>query len=345
MGAIYYDRLLNQLVKAFSALSSPDVPCPARLYHYTTDEGFPKIISDHRLRAYSADSQNKDKTEITHGCELLGELLDAKLKSVALSDFTRDLLERLKFLPHQRRPWVFLACFSTENDNERLWEKFRSSYCLNLETDPLRYKGVAAPRGHASGQGFVSELVPVIYEGKKQKKMLVKALGALIAILEDTSIVQGSFFGPCKADMARFPAPTVAEFLLSLIVRFKSKKEFSDEYEWRVVARPDRTSFSSDPLEADRNCECYVRKDEARKYIEMSGVEPEVLFRPGEPIFGLAVPNVKLPIREVVIGPKLRQAEMFDCAQVVLSDCGYGDVPISRSNHAIRNSIRRLACR
>lgn len=341
MATIYYDRLLDQLLKVFREISLPGVPCPEHLYHYTTDEKFPKIISDNRLRAYSADSQRKDETEIIHGCELLGELLESELKSVGLSNFTRSLLEHLKFLPGQRRSWVFLACFSSKNDNERLWEKFRSSYCLVFETDPLRYKCVTAPRGLASGQGFWTELAPVIYDRKKQTRLLVKALKALIAILEDTSIIQGISFGPWTSDMVRFTADTLAEFLLSLVVRFKSK-EFSDEYEWRVIARPNRTHFSSDAREADKNCECYVKKDGERKYIEMSGIEPEVLIRPGEPIFGLDVSNVKLPIREVVVGPKL-SVEMFDHTRLILSDCGRRDVRISKSRHAVKNWFQRAA--
>ncbi len=271
---------------------------PHHLYHYTNEEGVRGILSSHRIWAFSADSQ-KDKEEISHGCALLADLIDKKTKLRPVSAFTGQILSQLRSLPKERSHNIFLASFCEKDDDRKLFNEF-GPFSLHFEIKPPTRPFISAPHGLATGQGFKTELLPAIYDRTEQIDWLNSLLDSLIETLKDPSLIQQSGASPWTAALARFVAVTISDQVLSLIARFK-KEEFRKEAEWRIVARPDHTHFSSDVEETDRNCQCYI-KTTARRYVELSATEPQPRLIPGA-AFGLPIPQLALPISAIRIGP------------------------------------------
>jgi hypothetical protein len=154
-------------------------------------------------------------------------------------------------------------------------------------------------------------------------------LDLLIEILEDPSLITGPDPGIWAAESARFIAFTVADFALSFIVPLK-RSEFRDEREWRIVARPSHTRFSSDPTEADRNCECFIKAGSSKRYIELAPLEPEEQLIPGVP-FGLPTNPPKLPISAVRVGPCKQGEKIAELARRSLDKHGLHAAQVLRS--------------
>jgi len=327
VSTIFFDRLNEILVdKVFSRIHIPARSWPGYLCHYTKEEGLRGILRDQRIRAYSADSQENDREEIAYGCKLFAELIDKTTASRKVSTFTGRILTELKSLPKERSCNVFLASFCKKKNDRKLFEEF-GPYSLCFVINPAERIFISAPRGLASEHGFKTELLAAIYDRKEQKIALSSLLSSLVETLEDQSLIRGPD-PPWAAGSAKFIALTISDLALSLITRLK-KKEFRRQSEWRIVIRPGHRCFSSDPYEADRNCECYI-KTESRRYVELSATEPEPRLVPGA-VFGLPTPPLKLPIGAVRIGPFKGRNKMAELARQLLDEHGLGAACVLRS--------------
>jgi len=189
--------------------------------------------------------------------------------------------------------------------------------------------GMVAPRGLATGQGFVTEMTPAIYDRAEQQKALTSLLDLLIGTLEDSALISGPDSRPWAAESARFIAFTVADFALSFIVPLK-RSQFRDEREWRIIVRPCHTPFSSDPTEADRNCECFIKVGPSKRYVELAPLEPEEQLIPGVP-FGLPTKPPRFPINAVRVGPCEQGEKMAELARRLLDKHGLHSTHVLRS--------------
>jgi hypothetical protein len=171
----------------------------------------------------------------------------------------------------------------------------------------------------------MTEMLPAIYYRSEQSATLAHLLDLLIATLEDPALITGPEFGVWTADLAKVIAVTVADFALTFIVPLKAPG-FRHECEWRIVARPSHLSFSSDPTEADRNCECHIKVGPPKRYVELCTEEQETKILPGV-IIGLLSPPLRLPISEVRIAPI---GEIVENARLFLNTVGMGHVPVLR---------------
>ncbi len=297
MGTIHFDRLSEALeTRVFSRVKFRKRKLPPCLYHYTSMSGLEGIISQNRLWATSAaESPKNDQKEIHYGCELFKKLIDDQL-TTEISPFTVAILHELKTLIVGRVQNIFLTSFCTLDGDEEMHRNF-GGYCLQFPLDNRGSVGVTAPHGLAAGQGFLTELAPAIYDQKDQKAALLSVLNPLLQTLEDRSLIVGIDHGGWARAMAKFVAFTVSDLALTSITRMKGPG-FRHEREWRLVVRPCRLRFSSDPTEADRNCEYFIKQGPPKRHVELAPVEPRSTLVPGA-IFGLLQSEPALPVKAV----------------------------------------------
>lgn len=316
VSTIYFISLYEALVgRVFSNVRLHERKCPNYLYHYTNEKAFRNIVESCRLWATSAsESPRNDQEEIAYGCDLFAQLVEERIASRGVSTFTKRILNDLKSLPRERIDRIFLTSFCEVDDCKKMWGEY-GGYSLRFTTKRQTGVCMSAPRGLATGQGFVTDLVTAVYGKSDQRTALTFLLDRLIETLEDPSLIAGPDPGPRGAASARFIALTVSDLALSFIVRLKHPN-FEGEREWRVVVRPWHTHFSSDPKEADRNCECFIKTGPSKRYVELAPAEPEEKLVPGR-LFGMPVDPPKLPIDAVRVGPCVRSKEMTEARQLL----------------------------
>lgn len=327
MNTIYFISLHEALVgRVFSNVRFREREPPNYLHHYTAEKALKNIVDSGRLWATSAsDSPKNDQDEIAYGCDLFTKLIGARMASGRVSTFTGRILNELKSLPRERVGKIFLASFCEMEDYLPMWKDY-GGYSLRFAISPQTGISMGAPRALATGQGFVTEMVPAVYERSEQQKALTSLLRSLIETLEDPSLITGPDPGWWAA---RFIAFTVSDFALSSIVRLK-KREFRGEREWRIVVRPCHTPFSSDPTEADRNCECFIKAGPPKRYVELAPLEPEEQLVPGA-AFPPQTDPPKLPIDAVRVGPCTRGGEMIELARQLLNRHGLQTADVLKS--------------
>lgn len=282
---------------------------------------------ERRFRATSADSSS-DQKEIVYGCDRFAALIDAKVASNGFSDFTGRILNELRSLPRQRVGRTFLASFCERDDCLTLWKGY-GGYSLCFPTGVQAGAFLTAPRGLATGQGFVTDILPAVYDKSEQETMLRSILDPLVEVLEDRSLINGFETGPYVRSLASFVAFTISSLALRVIVCLKNPA-FEDEREWRIVVMPSHTAFSSDPTEADQNCQCYIKTKWSKPYVELSAMEPEERIVPGA-VFGPPTPPPRLPIHQVRIGPCRLGEEMAQRARQLLDKYRLEEVRVLRS--------------
>lgn len=342
MGTIYVDRLSGALeARVFSRVKFRERRLPRYLYHYTTKGGLEGIITQNRVWATSAaESPKNDQKEIHYGCELFKQLIDDLLTTKRVSAFAATILEDLKTLIVERVQNIFLTSFCTLDDDKKMYENF-GGYCLRFPVHDWETTGVVAPHGLAAGQGFLTELVPAIYDTKEQKAALLSLLNPLLDTLEDRSLIVGIDCGGWAPAMAKFVAFTVSDLALTSITRLKGP-EFQREREWRLVVRPWRLRFSSDPTEADRNCECLIKRGPTKRHVELAPREQQPTLVSGA-IFGLPQSEPALPIEAVRLSSCHHDDESASVHQLLSKhDLRAVAVLKSRARRPVTHWLRRL---
>jgi hypothetical protein len=325
VATVYFDRLYQSLEgNVFSNVRFRARNPPADLYHYTSEAGFRGILGSNRLWATSAaEAPRNDKKEIAYGCQLFDDLIQKRVTFGKLSDLSRSILQELKELPWRRIDKIFLVSLCEKANRSNMYNEF-GTFCLRFAASREGGIGVSAPQALAKGRGFITEMLPAIYDLGEQEATLDRLLDLLIATLENRALITGSEFGPWTADLARSIAVTVADFALKFIVPLK-KPCFRHECEWRIVVRPNNLQFSSDPAEADRNCECYIKIGPAKRYVELCTKEPDTQINWGQAIYGLLTPSLQLPISDVQIASR---GDIVSSARWFLDRVGMGHVPV-----------------
>jgi hypothetical protein len=316
MGTIYVDRLSEALeARVFSRVKFRERRLPHYLYHYTNKDGLEGIISQNRLWATSAaESPKNDQEEIHYGCDLFKQLIDDQLTTKRVSEFTAGILDDVKSLIVERIQNIFLTSFCTLDDDERMYKTF-GGYCLRFPVDNRKDLRVVAPRGLAARQGFLTELVPAIYDRREQKAALLSLLNPLLQTLEDRSLIVDIDYGGWAPAMARFVAFTVSDLALTSLTRMKGPG-YRRESEWRLVVRPCRLRFSSDPTEADRNCECFIKQGPPKRHVELAPREPQPTLTAGA-VFGLPHSEPALPVETVRVSSCQHDEEAASVRQLL----------------------------
>lgn len=342
MGTIYFDRLSEALeTRVFSRVRFRERKLPRYLYHYATKNGLEGIIAQNRLWATSAaESPKNDQKEIHYGCDRFKQLIEDRVRTKRFSEFTAGILDGLKSLVVERVRNIFLTSFCTLDDDKEMYRNF-GEFCLRFPVDNRQTVGVIAPHGLAAGQGFLTELVPAIYDMKEQETALLSLLDPLLETLEDQSLIVGIDDGGWAPAIAKFVAFTVSDLALTSITRMKGP-EFQREREWRLVVRPWRLRFSSDPTEADRNCEHFIKQGPPKRHVELAPREPQPTLTAGA-VFGLPHSEPALPVEAVRVSSCQHDGEAAAVRQLLsMHDLHAVAVLKSRVRKPATHWLRRL---
>jgi hypothetical protein len=276
---------------------------PEMLYHYTDVAGLIGILSSSSVWATNLRFMN-DAEELAHSWRLMLDVLH-EAKGRARSRAQVELIEEIERAA--RSEWAgypdFYATSFTENgDLLSQWRAYGSSgggYAIGFEASKL----VDASSGHAQPDRILNR---VIYDEQSQLRVLTATADRMLDLFANVD--------PTSAAITSARARLFAALgdIVGFVFSFKDPA-WGEEQEWRAVR-----SVPVDERDAVR-------------------------FRPhgGIPVpyIALAIGNDtqgRLPIREIVLGPRTDNETAARSVELLLAKHGYSDVEITTSSVPLR---------
>jgi hypothetical protein len=277
---------------------TPDV-----LYHYTDVAGLIGICSSRSLWATNLRFMN-DARELAHSRKLMIDVL-GEAKTQASLPAQLEVIQEIERMILSLRigyPDFYSVSFSADGDLLSQWRAYGSSgggYAVGFDSAGL----VRPPSTHPQPQKFLHR---VIYDEETQLRTLRRTADAMPALFASVDP---------SSDLAESRARVFSSLgeLVGFTTGFKDPS-FAEEKEWRAV------------------------------YVIPHGRFEEVRFRPSN---GVAVPYInlnvgtdpagKLPIREVVQGPRVDSDTGVRSLELLLAGNGYPDVAITASSIPLRS--------
>ena len=195
------------------------------LFHYTTGDGFLKIIESKKLLATHISCLN-DTSEVLYAIEKFRDKLEGKLTQ-PLPSKIKQLFERLKLVVDDERienSPVYVACFSAVDDDLSQWRAYgggEGGYAIRFDGTELRKK-----------DGSEAVLVKVWYDETEQERLLSR-----IVTLTERTFTQLSAY-QAEENMDTLISVFFENWLRNLYFLapcFKHHK-FSAEQEWRYIS-------------------------------------------------------------------------------------------------------------
>jgi hypothetical protein len=277
---------------------TPDV-----LYHYTDVAGLIGICSTQSLWATNLRFMN-DARELAHSRKLMIDVLGearAQAGQTAQLEVIQEI-ERMILNRSTGYPDFYSVSFSADGDLLGQWRGYGSSgggFAIGFDTAGL----VRPDSAHPQPRRFLHR---VVYDEETQLRTLRRTADAMLAVLGSVDP---------RSDLAESRArvfSTLGE-LVGFTTGFKDPA-FAEEKEWRAV------------------------------HVIPNGEFEEVRFRPSN---GVAVPYInlrigtdpegKLPITEVVRGPRVDSDTAVRSLELLLASNGYPDVAITASSIPLRS--------
>ncbi|MFQ5948420.1 MAG: DUF2971 domain-containing protein [Acidimicrobiia bacterium] len=276
---------------------------PDLLYHYTDVAGLIGICSSRSLWATNLRFMN-DAKELAHSRKLMLDVLaeaKAQVRLPAQLEVIEEI-ERMTSAQWAGYPDFYSVSFCANGDLLSQWRGYGSSggwYAIGFDAAGL----VRPPSPYPQPERFLNR---VIYDEATQLQILRGTADAMLALFATVD--------PIGSDLAEARARVFSALgeLVGFAFSFKDPA-WAEEQEWRAV---------------------YVIPDG-----ELEGVQ----FRPGG---GVAVPYVslemgtdpddRLPIREIVQGPRVDTDTAVRSLELLLAGNGYSDVDITVSSVPLR---------
>lgn len=276
---------------------------PDLLYHYTDVAGLIGICSSGSLWATNLRFMN-DAKELAHSWKMMLEIL-AEARDKAEFPAQLELIEEIERTT--KTEWVgypdfYATSFTANGDLLSQWRAYGSSgggYAIGFDTARL----VSPPSPHPQPDRFLNR---VIYEEETQLRVLRATADKMLGLFEGVDSSSAEMTG------ARAQLFAALGEVVGFIFSFKDPA-WAEEQEWRSV---------------------YVLPDG-----EHDGVE----FRP---VGGVAVPYVslamgtdpdgRLPIREIIQGPRVDKETAVRSLELLMASNGYSDVTITVSSVPLR---------
>jgi Protein of unknown function (DUF2971) len=203
-------------------MGSQGEPPDGSLYHYTDSKGLIGILENRVFWATNIQHLN-DRSEITHGADLVRRRLDAALKGQSGPLATLLVQAKDKFNPFDILT-VYVACFSELKDDLSQWRAYGQSgggYAI----------GISPRFGHRPEKVPLISLRRVIYEEAKQIGLIDDAISTLMRF---AAPIYKSGYPSGHEQMAdqllRFFKRRIGDYLWC----FKNPA-FRDEREWRFT--------------------------------------------------------------------------------------------------------------
>jgi hypothetical protein len=276
---------------------------PDLLYHYTDVAGLIGICSSRSLWATNLRFVN-DAQELAHAWSLMLDVL-AEARAQATVPAQVELIEEIERATSSQwagYPDFYSVSFTADGDLLSQWRGYGSSgggYAIGFEAAGL----VRPPAPYPQPERFLNR---VIYDEAAQRQILGVTAEAMLELFATVD--------PIGSDLTEARGRVFAALgeLVGFAFSFKDPA-WAEEQEWRAV---------------------YVVPDG-----ELEGVE----FRPSG---GVAVPYVslemgtepdgRLPIREIVQGPRVDTDTAVRSLELLLASNGYSEVDITVSSVPLR---------
>lgn len=159
-----YANVLNPTLLEFCAVSNPidellRTPIPDKLWYYTSIKGFHGIVESKKMWATDARYLN-DREELIHAEQFADKLLEAAPELDDEGFPHKDWLTKARRMAPVRGIQIFVACFTTEEDQLSQWRAYsHESSGVSLAFD---LRSVRPPVGDDTSVAFA----PCIYSGK-----------------------------------------------------------------------------------------------------------------------------------------------------------------------------------
>lgn len=194
--------------------------CPPKLYHYTTADGFLKILDSKVLFASHAYALN-DLTEGSFASAILNEELEALEREgyAGLGNVARTFLHDIGYE-------FFSACFSETGSSLPMWMQYADSgtgYSLGFDASRI-----------ANPRQILTQLLPVHYGADAAMKIAKQITAWLRRKLPASQFAQciaaGQLSGHAQSVFTKFC------IALAFLSHSSKHEDFSYEREWRWIA-------------------------------------------------------------------------------------------------------------
>lgn len=313
-----YFKLYMNLITAELA------PDPAEmLYHYTSSRGLLGILEEGRLWATNLEFLN-DPTELTHTIGLAEKLTYEQIVLLSAKEpLFSDLLDGVfQSIDSYASSFQFFAtCFCQDGgDTLSQWRGYGdrgSGYSLGFSVQDLE-KGLERYTTEERGTGV--HLVKVVYSEEEQRERIIHLLSELLNTL--SRIVKELSEAEAK-DQFPWMRNVFLVNLFSYLFSFKNSG-YSEEREWRIVMWGQTKGGNGD---------------------SPATLLETIHFRPSEQFvipytrLNLSPPDVqpeRLPVAEIVQGPRLQPEVGAKGLSTLKSEWGYDAVNIRESKIPLR---------
>jgi hypothetical protein len=276
---------------------------PDVLYHYTDVAGLIGILSSSSLWATNLRFMN-DAEELAHSWRLMLEVL-REAKSKARSSAQVELIEEIESAVRSEwagSPDFYAVSFTEDGDLLSQWRAYGSSgggYAIGFDSARL----VSVSSRHEQPNRILNR---VIYDERTQLRVLRATADRMLDIFADVD--------PASAAITSARARLFAALgeVVGFVFSFKDPA-WVEEHEWRAV----RT------VPVDERDEIHFRPQ--------GGIPiPYVTLAIGNDTHG------RLPIREIVLGPRADIGTAARSVELLLTNHGYSGVEIGTSSVPLR---------
>lgn len=325
------------------------------LFHYTTVEGLTGILKSNALRATHFRYLN-DRTEVFHlktalvpstRMIILNRMREEQRSSYRVKRKIQELGGLHRYAEGAATEVInmlFDAAFSPINGRPPLSEPYIVSFCHHVDAYQKAHGLLSQWRGYSARGGFAiifdtAKLVPLltqedaefdyvmtpymanaIYGDEEQR--LAEEAPQLVTVIGDYAV--NLLTGDQNPDTSAFLGQ-----LLNTAPRFKHRA-FHEENEVRLILCPTAAAVRSD-MRRDKVTAAFMK--EPVKPIKPVGHYSDKAGRQVPCIFFNEMPNAKkLPIMRVIVGPHNDQTGAEASVKGLLSDAGYDNRIVQRSD-------------
>ncbi len=275
-----------------------DLPGGQSLYHYTNLGGALGIVQNHDLWLTHSRYSNDDE-ELTFGHKVVSAVVREKIAEHRGDQRRLAYLNRLTELVEVPVPQgVYVCCFCMKDDLLSQWRSYGANGTgVSLEFDPTGFQAMTGPE---CPHGLL-RFWRVFYDPGIQQMIIANVLG----------LVWDQYVGQATEVLARKAAAVIHFF----IPTFKHG-DFREEEEWRLIFTPRPETAVRPRYRAARNMlvPYYSFKD-------LAGQPP--LYQ-------------ELPIQGLRVGPSVQKSLNVASFRMMLSQSGYGAVPVKASETPYR---------
>lgn len=275
------------------------------LWHYTTGTSLLAIINSNQLYATQVSCLN-DSTEIRYGTSLLREAFVSLQPEESLREDERKLLAGLirnttqaEAIPISAPSKWFVTCFSQQRDDLSQWRAYsggENGFAIGFTAGGLFRFGARY------------NLVRVSYDGDLHRKLAIKIALATLQFFKEGL--------DKRADTAaqQWPSEFLSEWdmMLSYLAPMVKHPAFQSENEYRIMY------------------ELNLQDLPELKFIQKSSLMSRHLPLSFSSEFGES-PSVRLPIKEILVGPSRHKEISAVSVHTLLRQKGYDSVQVGVS--------------